>query len=201
MLKTNRVFPFYCLPHKISFLQITNLLQKWFHVKSFYRGGRLLLRFIYKIFVRQIKNVLHYCLAFLLKIILVFSKNITILHQINVKKCPFSIQCWDSNPRPLKHESPPITTRPWLPPNCLAFLNRTFLAWTASCSPSGPWGTGPMWTSWRSTKRFVRAASARGRKYQVRSSRHGRKGEKLARLNSWKIFLKLCIWLPIYDQL
>ena len=27
-----------------------------------------------------------------------------------------SIQCWDSNPRPLEHESPPITTRPGLPP-------------------------------------------------------------------------------------
>ena len=30
---------------------------------------------------------------------------------INVKKCPSSIQCWDSNPRPLEHESSPITTR------------------------------------------------------------------------------------------
>ena len=27
-----------------------------------------------------------------------------------------SIRCWDSNPRPLEHGSPPITTRPWLPP-------------------------------------------------------------------------------------
>ena len=37
-----------------------------------------------------------------------------ILQQINVKKCPSSIRCWDSNPRPLKHESPPITSRPGL---------------------------------------------------------------------------------------
>ena len=36
------------------------------------------------------------------------------LQQINVKKCPSSIQCWDSNPQPLEHESPPITTRPAL---------------------------------------------------------------------------------------
>ena len=45
-----------------------------------------------------------------------FQTNITILQQINVKKCPSSIQCWDSNPRPLEHESPPITTRPGLLP-------------------------------------------------------------------------------------
>ena len=32
-----------------------------------------------------------------------------------VKKCPSSIWCWDSNSRPLEHESP-ITTRPGLPP-------------------------------------------------------------------------------------
>ena len=30
----------------------------------------------------------------------------------NFEKCPSSIQCWDSNPWPLDHESPPITTRP-----------------------------------------------------------------------------------------
>ena len=29
-----------------------------------------------------------------------------------------SIRCWDSNPRPSDHESPPITTRPGLPPYC-----------------------------------------------------------------------------------
>ena len=32
------------------------------------------------------------------------------------EKCSSSIQCWDSNPRPSEHESPPITTRPGLPP-------------------------------------------------------------------------------------
>ena len=28
--------------------------------------------------------------------------------------CPFSIWCKDSNPRPLEHESSPVTTRPGL---------------------------------------------------------------------------------------
>ena len=32
--------------------------------------------------------------------------------QIFVKKCPSSIRWRDSNPRPLEHESPPITIRP-----------------------------------------------------------------------------------------
>ena len=46
-----------------------------------------------------------------------FQTNInTILQQINVKKCPSSIRHRDSNPRPLERESPPITTRPGLPP-------------------------------------------------------------------------------------
>ena len=31
------------------------------------------------------------------------------------EKYPSSIRCWDSNSRPLKHESPPITTRQWIP--------------------------------------------------------------------------------------
>ena len=31
------------------------------------------------------------------------------------EKYPSSIRCRDSNPRPLDHESPPITTRPGLP--------------------------------------------------------------------------------------
>ena len=38
------------------------------------------------------------------------------LQQINMKKCPFSLRRWDSNPQPLECESPPITTRPGLPP-------------------------------------------------------------------------------------
>ena len=37
---------------------------------------------------------------------------IQFLQQINVKKCPSSIWCWDSNSWPLEHESHLITTRP-----------------------------------------------------------------------------------------
>ena len=33
-----------------------------------------------------------------------------------VKKCSSSSRCQDLNPRPLEHKSPPITTRPGLPP-------------------------------------------------------------------------------------
>ena len=44
-----------------------------------------------------------------------FQTNITILTAIFL--CPSSIQHWDSNPLPLEHESPPITTRPGLPPH------------------------------------------------------------------------------------
>ena len=45
-----------------------------------------------------------------------FKQTLQFLQQINVKKCPSSIQFWDSNSRPWIHESPPITTRPGLPP-------------------------------------------------------------------------------------
>ena len=39
------------------------------------------------------------------------------------EKCPYSIWCRDSNSRPLEHESPPITTRPGLPPYLPSLLN------------------------------------------------------------------------------
>ena len=41
-----------------------------------------------------------------------FKQTWQFLQQINEKKCP-----WDSNQWPSEHESPPITTRPGLPPN------------------------------------------------------------------------------------
>ena len=47
------------------------------------------------------------------------NKHYKFLQQIYVKKCPSSIWCWDSNPRPSGHESPPITTRPGLPPSLI----------------------------------------------------------------------------------
>ena len=37
-------------------------------------------------------------------------------NQCEEMSCPSSILCQDSNPRSLEHESPPITTRPGLPP-------------------------------------------------------------------------------------
>ena len=43
------------------------------------------------------------------------------MQQINVKKFPSSKWRWDLNTRPLEHESPPITTRPGLPPYMLKF--------------------------------------------------------------------------------
>ena len=53
-----------------------------------------------------------------------FATTVQFLQQINVKKCSSSIQCWDSNPLPLEHESPPITTRPGLPPIKWSYLLR-----------------------------------------------------------------------------
>ena len=41
---------------------------------------------------------------------------------INVKKCPSSIQSWDSNPRPYAPESSPITTRPGPPTSFYFYL-------------------------------------------------------------------------------
>ena len=48
------------------------------------------------------------------------------LLQIYVEKCPSSIRCRDSNPRPLERESLPFTTRPGLPPNIVHFLFHSF---------------------------------------------------------------------------
>ena len=38
-------------------------------------------------------------------------------YYLPMKKCPSSEQCWNPNPRPSWHESPPISTRPGLPPS------------------------------------------------------------------------------------
>ena len=45
-----------------------------------------------------------------------FEQTLQVLQRIDVKHCPSSILCRDTNSRPLAHESPPITTRPGLPP-------------------------------------------------------------------------------------
>ena len=43
-----------------------------------------------------------------------FNHTLQFSQQINAKKYPSSIRYWRLNPRPLVHESPPITTRPGL---------------------------------------------------------------------------------------
>ena len=45
-----------------------------------------------------------------------FKQTLQSLQQYNVKKCPSSIQCWDSIPQPIERESPSITTTPVVPP-------------------------------------------------------------------------------------
>ena len=53
----------------------------------------------------------------------IFKQTIQFLQQITVKiSCPSSIWCWDKNPRSSERESPPITTRPGLPPNIFRLL-------------------------------------------------------------------------------
>ena len=52
-----------------------------------------------------------------------FQTNITnFTTNMNVKKCPSSIRRWDSNSQPSDYESPPLTTRPGLPPIALKLL-------------------------------------------------------------------------------
>ena len=45
-----------------------------------------------------------------------FKQTLQFFQQINVKKCPSSIRRQDSNSQPSDYESPPLTTRPGLPP-------------------------------------------------------------------------------------
>ena len=51
------------------------------------------------------------------------TNTITIFTNNLCEKCPSSIWCWDLNPQPWEYESPPITTRPGLPPNNRKFQN------------------------------------------------------------------------------
>ena len=78
----------------------------------------------------------HYCFkngpfsaSFLIYFWSFSSKHTNCMHQYNVKKCPSSSQCWDSNPQPLERESPLITTRPGLrarAQHCCFYLTLTF---------------------------------------------------------------------------
>ena len=63
-------------------------------------------------------------------------QTIKFLQQINVKKCPSSIWCWDWNRQPWHNESHPITTRPGLV-FCLSIVSFHFKVTTKSyfCPP------------------------------------------------------------------
>ena len=61
-----------------------------------------------------------------------FKKTLQFFKQ-TCEKCPSSIRRWDSNPRLSGHESPHITTRPWLPPNAFAKLAEWLLPTPETC--------------------------------------------------------------------
>ena len=63
-----------------------------------------------------------------------FKQTIQFLQQIDVKKYPSSIRCWDLNPRPSEDELPPITTKPGLSP-IIAIFYAIFLSWDCLRSP------------------------------------------------------------------
>ena len=52
--------------------------------------------------------------------------NITIFTTNICEKCPSSVLCWDLNPQPSDHESPPVTTRPGLPSTTTNFHTQIF---------------------------------------------------------------------------
>ena len=62
----------------------------------------------------------------LLRLCSLFSTKHQTIFTTNIcEKCPSSICCWNSNQQPSGHESPPITTRPGLPP-LIEFLYLVF---------------------------------------------------------------------------
>ena len=69
-----------------------------------------------------------------------FKQTFQFLQQINMKKCPSSIWCQDSNPRLSEHESPPITTRPGLPrPKDLTHWSTVGLEPESNCNKDFMW--------------------------------------------------------------
>ena len=66
-----------------------------------------------------------------------------------VKKCTSSIWCWDSNSWPLEHVSPPITTRPGLPPSLALNLVQCF----KSCQKT--WSYKDEWSCWFSVSKII----------------------------------------------
>ena len=51
-----------------------------------------------------------------------FKETLKLLQQKYVKKCPSNTRRWDSNPRPLEHESPLITTNQGSRPSATFFV-------------------------------------------------------------------------------
>ena len=69
----------------------------------------------------------------LFSFILSFQTNITIFTANKCEKSLSSIWHWDSNPQPLEHESPPLTTRPELPRTWLIIILYLVLKVFSSC--------------------------------------------------------------------
>ena len=67
-----------------------------------------------------------------------FQTNITTF----TTKCPSNIRCWESNPRPLDHKSPPMTTRQGSRPKrtsavtSVSFFQRTKISVTENFTPA-----------------------------------------------------------------
>ena len=100
----------------ISLFHDTRLFKLTFRVTFRYVAS-----LVQVVFVSLKENIVTYSFAFFLKkclfsFIFVFQTHIYFTTNRYVKKCPSSIWCWDSNSRPLEHESPSITNRPGLPP-------------------------------------------------------------------------------------
>ena len=92
-----------------------------------------------------------------------FQTNITVFTINTREKSPSSIRCKDSNPQSLEPESPPITTRPGLPPKprYLFVVHIKTGKWACDHEPSlrgwlVVWLDG-VWRSWNSGKLQVRA--------------------------------------------
>ena len=80
-----------------------------FHILLFREEDKNASHFWIEVFYKRMDHLqplfVYFCL---------FKQTLQFAQQINVKKFPSSIQCWDSNPQPLELESPPIANRPGL---------------------------------------------------------------------------------------
>ena len=91
-----------------------------------YKGIKLILKCLLYLYMFFKKSVFlaSFCL---------FSSFQTNTTKCICERCPFSIRCQDSNAQPSDYESPPITTRPGLPPNiCMLYLQMSVCRVTAA---------------------------------------------------------------------